>query len=453
MIQGDSLIMKIYSIKEIVKATNDLLSPESKILFEKNNKIKKLELPPETEKIIIQAEKSIEVEKNDYPSNEEPLELTKEIPNKNINKINSYNYNIKIKSNVKDHMINELYLYLKKKVRKNTLRLIIDEQFEIKNLKKKIDILKKTQNDLKDKYQALKNNYELALVNNKNLEINKVLLNNEINKLTIDNGVLQTNLSQVIKSEKQLNTEILELRNNNQILQNNLNQITAKKGQLDLEVKELKIDNGVLQTNLSQVIKSEKQLNTEILELRNNNQILQNNLNQITAKKGQLDLEVKELKIDLNKTKLNLKENIEKNKAYEINNSELKNTVSSHIVDTKKTQEKLNLAEQSNNLNIDTQNEKVRFYQEENIRLSSELLATQKKNEMIKENLNSIEIEKEQISNMIKDLNKTIGEKANIISSNFVKENIVRTDKKTEVLNDKEQKSLDEVINRIFAKI
>ena len=137
MIQGDSLIMKIYSIKEIVKATNDLLSPESKILFEKNNKIKKLELPPETEKIIIQAEKSIEVEKNDYPSNEEPLELTKEIPNKNINKINSYNYNIKIKSNVKDHMINELYLYLKKKVRKNTLRLIIDEQFEIKNLKKK----------------------------------------------------------------------------------------------------------------------------------------------------------------------------------------------------------------------------------------------------------------------------------------------------------------------------
>ena len=100
MIQGDSLIMKIYSIKEIVKATNDLLSPESKILFEKNNKIKKLELPPETEKIIIQAEKSIEVEKNDYPSNEEPLELTKEIPNKNINKINSYNYNIKIKSNV-----------------------------------------------------------------------------------------------------------------------------------------------------------------------------------------------------------------------------------------------------------------------------------------------------------------------------------------------------------------
>ena len=389
--------MKIYSIKEIVKATNEILSPQSEFLYEINKKIKKIELPLDTEKIITEAEKNIKVKKNDYSNNEEQLKLTKEIPNKNINKINLYNYNIKIKPKVKDDIINELYLYLKKKVRKNTLRLIIDEQLEIKNLRNKIDILKKTKKDLKNNYQVLNNNYELSLINNKNLEINKVLLNNEIKKLTIDNEVLQTNLSKVIKSEKQLNIEILELRNNNQILQNNLNQINAKKGQLDLEVKELKID--------------------------------------------------------LNKTKLNLKENIEKNRAYEINNSELKNTVSSHIVNTKKIQEKLNLAEQSNNLNIDTQNEKVRFYQEENIRLSSELLATQKKNEMIKENLNFIEIEKEQISNKIKDLNKAIGEKANIISSNFVKENIVRTDKKTEVLNDKEQKSLDEVINRIFAKM
>ena len=161
--------MKIYSIKEIVKATNDFLSPESEFLYKKNKKIKLL---PETEKIIIQAEKSIEVDKNDYSSNEEPLELTKEIPSKNINKINSYNYNIKIKPNVKDHMINELYLYLKKKVRKNTLRLIIDEQLEIKNLKNKIDILKKTENDLKNNYQVLKNNYELALVNNKNFCLN-----------------------------------------------------------------------------------------------------------------------------------------------------------------------------------------------------------------------------------------------------------------------------------------
>ena len=395
--------MKIYSIKEIVKATNDFLRPESEFLYKNNKKTKKIELHPETEKIIIEAEGSIQVQKNDYSSNKEPLEpleppeLAKEIPTKNINKINSYNYNIKIKSKVKDHMINELYLYLKKKVRKNTLRLIIDEQLEIKNLRNKIDILKQTENNLKNNYQLLKNNYESTLIINKNLEINKELLNTEIKELTIDNKFLRTNLSQITKIKKQLDIEILELNNHNQILQNDLNQITENKEQLDLEVKELKVD--------------------------------------------------------LNKNKLNLKENIEKNRSYEINNSELKNTVSRYIVNTKKIQEKLNLTEQSNSLNIDTQNEKVKFYQEENIRLSSELLASQKKNETIKENLNSIETEKEKISNKIKELNKSINEKANIISSNFINNDIVRTDEKTEVLNNKEQKSLDEVINRIFAKL
>ncbi|MBD1157468.1 hypothetical protein IDH10_04845, partial [Pelagibacterales bacterium SAG-MED20] len=102
---------------------------------------------------------------------------------------------------------------------------------------------------------------------------------------------------------------------------------------------------------------------------------------------------------------------------------------------------------------LDEQTEKVKFYQEENIRLSSELLSAQKKNETIKDNLNSIETEKEKISNKIKELNKSIDVKTNIIPSTFVKENTVKDKKKIESLNDQEQKSLDEVISRIFSKI
>ena len=49
--------------------------------------------------------------------------------------------------------------------------------------------------------------------------------------------------------------------------------------------------------------------------------------------------------------------------------------------------------------------------------------------------------------------NKSIDEKTNIIPSNFIKKSLVKTEEKTEILNDKEQKSLDEVINRIFSKI
>ena len=159
------------------------------------------------------------------------------------------------------------------------------------------------------------------------------------------------------------------------------------------------------------------------------------------------------MKANLNKTKNDLNENIEKNRATEIHNYELKNTVSRYIVNTKKIQEKLDLAEKSNYLKLEAQTEKVKFYQEDNVRLSSELLTSQKKNITIKENLNFIETEKEEISNKIKELNKSIDEKTNIIPSNFIKQNLVKTEEKNETLNDNEQKSLDEVINRIFSKI
>ena len=76
-----------------------------------------------------------------------------------------------------------------------------------------------------------------------------------------------------------------------------------------------------------------------------------------------------------------------------------------------------------------------------------------KKNEITKENLNNIEIEKEKISNKIKDLNKSIEEKTNIISSPIIKGASDDGKKNVDKLNDKEQKSLDEAISRIFAKI
>ena len=68
---------------------------------------------------------------------------------------------------------------------------------------------------------------------------------------------------------------------------------------------------------------------------------------------------------------------------------------------------------------------------------------------MIKVNLSDIETEKAKISDKIKELSNSIDEKKNIISTSFKKENLEINEK----LNDKEQKSIDEVINRIFKKI
>ena len=134
----------------------------------------------------------------------------------------------------------------------------------------------------------------------------------------------------------------------------------------------------------------------------------------------------------------------------EVNNEELKQDFSRYIINSKKNQEKIDLIEKTNLLNLNDVNKKIKFYQDENIRLSSELVTVQKKNENIKVNLTDIEIEKDEISSKIKELSKSIEEKTNIVSTNFVKDNSQSVDEK---LNFKEQKNLDEVINKIFSKI
>ena len=389
--------MKIYSIEEIVKATNNYLNPKPEALLKKNNATKKIKLSSESESIIIEAEKSILQQEKNIQNVEKTLVLKNEISTTTNSKINSLNYKIKIKPELKDHMINELYLYLKGKVTKNTLKLIIEEQEEIKNLKNKINFLKQIENKLKNNYEILKNQHESALEYNKELQINK----------------------------KQLNIENKELKINNDVIQNDLNEVTKIKEKLDIENKELKI----------------------------NNDVLQNDINEVGKNKENLDINNKKLKINLKETKKNLKDSLEKNRSFEINSAELKNTLSRYIVNSKKIQEKLNLVEESKNLKLEKEAKQVKFYQDENIRLSSELLSTQKKNEITKENLNNIEIEKEKISNKIKDLNKSIEEKTNIISSPLIRDASVDAKKNVDKLDDKEQKSLDEAISRIFAKI
>jgi len=100
-------------------------------------------------------------------------------------------------------------------------------------------------------------------------------------------------------------------------------------------------------------------------------------------------------------------------------------------------------------LEIEEKNKMIKFYQDENVRLSSELLSSENKNTMIKVSLSDIETEKAKISDKIKELSKSIDEKTNIVSTSFKKENLEISEK----LNDKEQRSLDEVIGRIFQKM
>ena len=90
--------MKIYSIKEIVEATNNILNSD-------NNK-----KPTEFIK-----EKKLEKKTKDF---KETLVLTNEISEPPQKNINSINHKILIKTEIKDKIVNEIYDFLKKKVKK-----------------------------------------------------------------------------------------------------------------------------------------------------------------------------------------------------------------------------------------------------------------------------------------------------------------------------------------------
>ena len=140
-------MINIFSINEIVNATNNLLleahEDEKKIInnyssmVNKNNETTNLDveknifpegqIPGEIENIILEAENSQIQTKIKEP--------TKEIGNYNENYVEEFKVN-------KDELIESMHKTFSKKIKKNTLKLILDLREEIIFLNKNISSLK-----------------------------------------------------------------------------------------------------------------------------------------------------------------------------------------------------------------------------------------------------------------------------------------------------------------------
>ena len=175
-----------------------------------------------------------------------------------------------------------------------------------------------------------------------------------------------------------------------------------------------------------------------------------------------------ELKLNLNKLEKKL---LEKDRSFKVNNDELRTTLSRYISNYKDLEEKFNLfmetKKNSNKIIIekvdhDEMISKVKFFQEENTRLSSEIFQIKKNYETIKDNLTDVENQKNEIFKKIKELNYSLTEN-NIIGTPYLKETINEDSISSKILNDisntnlKEEKkkseknnNLDEIIGNIF---
>ena len=161
------------------------------------------------------------------------------------------------------------------------------------------------------------------------------------------------------------------------------------------------------------------------------------------------DLNDEKIKFDRNQTQLQ----IIKNQQLLIEEYKKNNNILS-----------LNLEELKNNIkDLNEENKKIKFYQDENIRLSSLMYDIQKKYDIVKDNLNKAEKEKNDIFIQIQDLNNSLL-KNSIISSPFLKEKTKENNINSKVLNDiadnnlkitensnkDKDKDLDALINAIF---
>jgi len=175
-----------------------------------------------------------------------------------------------------------------------------------------------------------------------------------------------------------------------------------------------------------------------------------------------------DLKFNSNKTKKKLEETIHLNRTLVINNNELKNSISRYICNNRKLQDtinKLKLDYTKPLLTIEQiveLNNKVKFYQEENIRLSNELISSQNNYATIKNNFAELQLQKNNIYKQIQELNNSLINN-NVLDAPFTKE-IVQNDSIAskivdEISNNKIQedkntseikKDLDGEINNIF---
>ena len=347
-------------------------------------------------------------ENNKLSELNKPLVLTKEY-NSQKELIKKYENEIKEFKNlhqgynekIKEEIAEELYNFLDKKITKNTLKLIVDQQLEIKKFQKKNNYLNENKKILEARNGNLSSNLLKIAKLEKSLKSGK----EEFAKQKLLEDRISLFEKRIMDTEKEIETQSL-LKNKITKLEKDFvgakvetraNEVTDTE-KLH-QIKEIKVENNLKKDlinvrqetlKINDVIKDQEQqlklLYEEKIELNQNTLDFQKNKNQ-----SQSEFILKQQELI---------------KKYENEIKEFKNLNQEH-------KEKIISLEKANS-DLKSKEDEIKHYQNDNLRLANQLFETSKKLENTKAQINKFESNKSQIQKQIHNLNETIS-KNNIV--------------------------------------
>ena len=240
--------MNIYSIEEIIKASNSILKKKDTPVYNnvELNKVKKTN--DEKKPLLIQNK-----------------DFIKRVP------VIIHNVN-------KDELLDKLYNFFKNKVKKNTIKLIIELKEELVSLGNKIVVLK-FHGEEKDKSNILLKEDILNLVNEKN----KI-------KYELKKEIINTNLLQ--GESKNLKSKYLDLESNLKTVKNEKYELKKEKDKLQVLTNTLKLPKNVIEEKNKQI----ENLKNKIIFYQEDSLRINNELLNSQKKSKNTNLEISNLK-------------------------------------------------------------------------------------------------------------------------------------------------------------
>tara|TARA_B110000858_G_C17784309_1_gene466376 strand:+ start:22 stop:1467 length:1446 start_codon:yes stop_codon:yes gene_type:complete len=480
-------MVNIYSIKEILEASDNILKSKSKnrdiLSLDDSIKEKKKEINKFVDKpLLLKNNHTNEIITTDIDKiilEAESAQLKEKVKiNKSMTDANQ-DFLIESKINQKE-LIDDLYKMFGKKIKKNTLQLILELRKDIVSLTKNISSLEQNKNEAEQKNVKLKKNIEDLKNEESNLHNNLDKSINGFNKLNYEHKNLKLDLNKLKEDLLDNNKKISKSNEINNQLNNNLKRNKDSFNTLYDNHKNLKINFNIIEEDLNHKKKNINISGELNRKLENKIQTLENKLIEYKDIESNLSLKIEKLENYIFNSNTKQDKLVNQNSTLVKNNAELKTKLDSvgHIdiyleeinqlklknKDLENTIEKLKSYEDNNdqNLNIIKELEnKIKYYQEENIRISNQLYEANKRFDIIK---NEIEVMQNQRVNLIAKINSVndVIHSSKIVTNAFdntlqnhkveINNDNLKTDKLKIEKTSNSMTSLDDEIKNIFTK-